>query len=79
MLCWSIPIFWCGTDLSKYFPKNSFIQFNARNLTEIERISSNLSDKDYLSRIDDVSKARDLILDKYNFCPTVENIISNIK
>ena len=79
MLCWTVPIFWCGTDLLRYFPGNSFIQFNARNVTEIKRISSIISEKDYLLRIDDISKARDLILDKYNFWPTVENIILNIK
>ena len=79
LLCWTVPIFWCGTDLSKYFPENSFIQFNARNLTEIKRIKDIISEKDYLSRKQDISKARDLILDKYNFWPTVENIILNIK
>ena len=79
MLCWTVPIFWCGTNLSRYFPENSFIQFNARNVTEIKRISSIISEKDYLLRIDDISKARDLILDKYNFWPTVENIILNLK
>jgi hypothetical protein len=77
ILSWSIPIFWCGTDLSKYFPKNSFIQFDARKDTEIDRIIDIIKNDDYNSRISDLEEARDLILNKYNFWPTIKRVIDN--
>jgi hypothetical protein len=77
ILSWTIPIFWCGTDLSKYFPKNSFIQFDARKDTEIDRIIDIIKNDDYNSRISDLEEARDLILNKYNFWPTIKRVIDN--
>ena len=38
LLSWTVPIFWCGTDLSRYLPEGSYIQFNAREESEIDRI-----------------------------------------
>lgn len=76
ILSWCVPIFWCGADLKKFFPKNSFIQFDARKPdTEIPRIIEILNKDDYNKRLPDLKIARDLILNKYNFWPTVENII----
>ena len=80
ILSWCVPIFWCGTNLGKFFPQNSFIQFNARKPEiEIERIIKILDKDDYNKRLPDLKKARDLILNKYNFWPTVESIISKNK
>jgi hypothetical protein len=75
LLAWSIPIFWCGTDLRRYFPEGSFIQFDARNRGEISRISNLLKDDDYLFRIPALEEARNLVLDKYNVWPTIKTII----
>ena len=77
LLAWSVPIFWCGTDLRRYFPEGSFIQFNARNEDEIQRIASILENDDYKSRMPALEEARNLVLDKYNVWPTIKMIIDN--
>ena len=73
LLAWSVPIFWCGTDLRRYFPEGSFIQFNARNEDEIPRIASMLENDDYKSRMPALEEARNLVLDKYNKNPLDPN------
>lgn len=77
ILAWSIPIFWCGTDLRRYFPEGSFIQFDARNSDEIDRINHILENDDYESRIPALKEARNLILNKYNFWPTIKKVIDD--
>lgn len=74
-LCWAVPIFWCGTDLKRYFPEDSFIQFDARNEKEIDRLIDVLKYDDYTKRIPSIIEARDLILNKYNFWPTIKHVI----
>lgn len=77
ILAWSIPIFWCGTDLRRYFPEGSFIQFDARNPEEIDRIHQIVENDDYESRLPALKEARNLILNKYNFWPTIKKVIDN--
>ena len=75
ILSFTVPIFWCGTDLSKYYPEGSFIQFNARDFNEIDRIKDIISKDDYYKRLPALKEARDMILNKYNFWPTIKKII----
>lgn len=75
MLMWTVPIFWCGTELGKYFPKGSFIQFNARDSKEINRIREILENDDYDMRVAALAEARELLLNKYNFWPTILKVI----
>jgi len=77
VLNWCVPIFWCGTDLNRYFPEKSFIQFNAREDKEIDRIIDLIENDDYTERIGAIAEARDLILNKYNLWPTISNVITN--
>lgn len=75
LLAWTVPIFWCGTDLRRYFPEGSFIQFDARKDTEIDRIIEIVSNDDYQKRLPAITEARNLILNKFNFWPTIKNVI----
>jgi len=79
ILCWTIPIFWCGANdtLDTYFPKNSFITINIRKENETNRIMNILQNDDYNSRIEDLKIARLNILNKYNMWPTIYNDINN--
>lgn len=70
-----VPIFWCGTDLSKHFHTKSFIQFNARDNNEIDRIIDIIKNDNYEERLPWVKEAKDLLLDKYNLWPTLKKII----
>ena len=69
------PIFWCGTDLSKYFPEGSFIQLNIRDKNEVERIIDIIENDDFSKRIPAIKEAKNLLLNKYNIWPTIKNII----
>lgn len=77
LLAWTVPIFWCGQDLGKYLPEGSFIQFNARNENEIDRIIEVIKNDDYESRIPSIREARNYILNKHNFWPTIKKVIDN--
>ena len=77
ILSWTVPIFWCGTDLKRYFPEKSFIQIDIRKENEIERLIELLKNDDYESRIPALTEARNLILNKYNFWPTIKKVIDN--
>lgn len=78
LLAWTVPIFWCGQDLSKYLPEGSFIQFNARDLNEIDRIIDIIENDDYESRIPAIKESREYLLNKHNFFPTIKKLIDNV-
>ena len=78
VLSWTVPIFWCGTDLSRYYPEGSFIQFDARDSDEIDRIQEIVNEDDFDARLPYLQEARNLILNKYNLWPTLEKIIEGI-
>jgi hypothetical protein len=78
LLAWTVPIFWCGQDLAKYLPEGSFIQFNARDLNEIDRIIDIIENDDYESRIPAIKEAREYLLNKHNFFPTIKKLIDNV-
>jgi hypothetical protein len=78
LLSWTVPIFWCGQDLKKYFPEGSFIQFDARKKeSEMNRIIEIIENDDYEKRIPLIKEARENILKKYNFWPTIKKVIDN--
>lgn len=76
ILCWTIPVFWCGTDLNNYFPNKSFISFDCRNLNEIDRLYNILINDNYNDRLEDLKEARLNILNKYNMWPTIVSEIN---
>jgi hypothetical protein len=78
ILAWTVPIFWCGQDLSKYLPEGSFIQFNARDLNEIDRIIDVIENDDYQARIPALEEAREYLLNQHNFFPTIKKVIDNV-
>jgi len=78
LLAWTVPIFWCGQDLSKYLPEGSYIQFNARDLNEIDRIIDVIENDDYQARIPSIKEAREYLLNKHNFFPTIKKLIDNV-
>jgi hypothetical protein len=78
LLSWTVPIFWCGQELTKYFPEGSFIQFDLRKGdSEIERLIDIIENDDFEKRIPLLKEARENVLNKYNFWPTIKNVIDN--
>jgi hypothetical protein len=78
ILRWCVPIYWGGADLEKYFPKKSFLKIDITKDHQkvVEDIVKFIEQDDYESRIDDIRKARKLILDRYNMWPVLERVIN---
>ena len=78
ILRWCVPIYWGGADLQKYFPEKSFLKIDITKdqEKEIDRVVDFLKSDDYESRLDHIREARELILDKYNMWPVIEEAIN---
>jgi hypothetical protein len=79
VLYWTIPIYWGGANLDKVFPKESFIQIDIRKSGELDRVIDIIQNDDYESRLPALKEARNLILNKYNMWPMIENIIHQLE
>jgi len=79
ILSWTVPIYWGCTNMSEFFPEGSYITFDATNPTETHRIHDIVKNSDYEKRIPALSKARELILNKYNIWPTIHEAITTGK
>lgn len=78
LLLWSKPIFWGSRDVFKFYPKNSFLWFDAEKpKREIPRIVEQLCFEGYIDSLSAIEEARDLVLNTYNFWPTLGQILDN--
>lgn len=78
VLLWSLPIFWGGGDVNKYFPEGACVKFDVRDEKEVNRIIDFIENDDYESHLDDLAEARDLILDNYNMWAVIEDSILSL-
>jgi len=76
ILRWTVPIYWGGADLDRYFPKDCFIKLDIENEGEIERTTRLIEKDDYNNRIKAIDEARRLILNEYNMWPIIEKVIN---
>ena len=76
ILAWTVPVYWGSPNIDEFFPEDSYISFDASNLTEVHRLASLLKYDDYERRLPALKEARDLILNKYNIWPTVHEAVS---
>ena len=73
---WCIPLYWGCKNLEDYFPKLSFIRIDITNPeASISCIRRVLAEDNWESRLDALSKARELILNKYQFFPHMSAVI----
>jgi len=76
LLLWSKPIFWGSRDVFKFYPRNSFLWFDAdKPKREIPRILEELCFERYVDSLSAIEEARDRVLNTYNLWPTLENIL----
>jgi len=68
-LAYCVPFYYGCTNLSHYFPENSYVSIDINDPKKsLEIINSVLSDPDdYLSRLPSIIKAREMVLERYNF------------
>ena len=73
MLCWSTPIYWGCSNIDKFFPSGSFVE-----IKELANIGDQVKDiinsgfHDEADNINALAEARELILNKYNIIPMIE-------
>lgn len=79
ILYWTVPIYWGGANLDRFFPKESFVQIDIRKPNEMERVIDIIQNDDYESRLPAIKEARELILNKYNLWPMIDEIINTGK
>lgn len=84
MLLWTMPIYFGSINVEKYFPSDSFryVNITLENpidiMNEVDRIIEIVSSKFYEKNIEAMSKARELILEKYQVWAMVHKIVNNI-
>ena len=76
ILYWTVPIYWGGANLDRFFPKDSYIQIDIRKSGELDRVIDIINNDDYESRLPALKEARELILNKYNMWPMLDEIIN---
>lgn len=77
VLAWTVPIFWGGANLLKYYPKDSFLQFDATKRHSRKMIAEFLSQDDFFARIGALAEARELVLNQYNLWPTIKRVLDS--
>ena len=75
ILCWTTPIYWGCSNISKYFPKGSFVEIKDLNSGVGSQVASIIESQHYEENMDALAEARDLILNKYNLIPTIEKAL----
>lgn len=76
-LSYCMPIYSGCTNISEYFPEESMILINIDNIEEsLEIINKSISDNLWVKNIDSIKHSRELILNKYQLFPFLENLIN---
>lgn len=75
-LSWTMPIYYGCTNIFNYFPKESIIHIDpTKPMESITQIKRAIAGDWWKKNLSAIEKARNLILDKYQFFPTVVNRI----
>jgi len=75
-LSWTVPIYYGCTNLEEYFPAGSFIRIDINQPeAALETIAATIASDDWEARIPALAKARELVLDRYQFFPQMQEII----
>lgn len=75
-LSWCLPFYWGAPNLEKYFPPESFIRIDINNPQETsEIITKAIQNNEWQKRLPAIEKARNLILNDYQFFPFIEKMI----
>ncbi|MCX7828538.1 MAG: glycosyltransferase family 10 [Thermanaerothrix sp.] len=75
----AFPIYWGCPNLEDYFPEGSFARIDIERPKEaVERIREILGSSLYEDSIEALRKARDLVLNRYNFFPAMASLLKEI-
>lgn len=73
-LCDVVPIYLGASNLSEYFPKESYIALEKLDVESIGELLEGLSVEDYERRLPAVKLAKELILTRYNLAAAIEQL-----
>ena len=76
-LSWTMPIYYGCTNLSDYFPEESFLQIDIDDPGVIDQIKDIVRSDLYIRNKDAIAEARRLVLDKYQLFPFLDNVIKS--
>lgn len=76
LLMWCLPIYWGPPNIKELFPDGSYVWFNVKDVDEADRIVKVIHSGLHQESLQAISDARDLILDKYNFWPTLHRVLT---
>lgn len=77
ILCWSMPIYFGCPNLSDYLPKGSYINIDITQKDAINKLQKIVESDYYETNLDNLAKARELILDKYNLLNFIDQELND--
>lgn len=78
ILAGCMPLYWGCTNLSGFLPRNSFVELDITNSDSIYK-AMDIINSDFRERnLSALLKAKDLILNKYQFWPTIHKVIQEL-
>ena len=76
LLCWTIPLYWGALNIDKYLPKGSYIPIDPSSPKKaLATILDTINSDYYENHIEIIREARELILNKYQLFPHVNNLV----
>jgi hypothetical protein len=78
ILAGCMPIYWGCTNLHDFLPKNSFVQLDITKPDSVVKAMNFINSDFREQNIKALQEAKDLILNKYQFWPTVQKIIHGL-
>ncbi len=77
-LSYCMPLYFGATNICKYFPDGSYVWIDITNPQQaIKKIKQVIYSDLWLSNLEAIIKARELVLNKYQMFPHIEYLISN--
>lgn len=75
-LSWCLPFYWGAENLEQYFPSDSFIRIDINQPEKaLTTIKNAMANKEWEKRLSAIEKARNLVLNEYQFFPYVAKMI----
>jgi hypothetical protein len=75
-LSWCLPFYWGAGNLEDYFPPQSFIRIDVNRPEEaLQIINRSMQNNEWEKRLSAIEKARNLILNEYQFFPYIAKMI----
>jgi hypothetical protein len=75
-LAWTMPIYYGCSRITEYFPAEALVQVDIKSPTCVEQVRDVVSSTTWEHSLDAIAYARELVLDRYQLFPFLEQEIS---